>query len=1247
MRITRVEIIGFKSFCDRSVINIDHNITSVVGPNGCGKSNIVDAIRWCMGEQSAKHLRGKAMDDVIFAGSDGRGPASMAEVTLTFDDVQPSRWMAPAASTSPVDQKAANDTEIAKDTNSDEGAEATMEQVSEEEPTPEEADSFDIFAEAPPPVDFSQFTEVAVTRRLFRDGTSQYMINRIPCRLRDIQDFFMGSGVGTKAYSIIEQGRVGQIVSSRPGDRRAIIEEAAGITKFKSKRRAAQRRLEQTKQNLARVSDIVTELETRQASLKRQAQKAERYRSYKNELRGLELWQTSFDYLRLKSANRSEEHGLSDAKKRLSADRKAIEELDGSLNEQKLAVAAKEQEVAKIKERIFELENESKLAENRKTFLQKEQLEIAERIKVATARRGEIFGAHQDKEQAILEQSQGLDSLMIEHEATEKQLADRRTLIAALESEVTTLTDELRISENKRDEARERFAVSNTQATSSKETVERLQQEVAKLELESEQLQQELKGLAAQCRQEEARLASLKQTQLDLGNRLEQLQENKDRLAAERRELATKLSDGAVQLAEQKSRLKSLVEIQRRCEGMPGGTKVVLSDDKRSQLSGIRGLVADKLVVPAHLELAIEAALGSYLSAIVVDDSSAALVAIEMLRQEEAGAALFVSKTSSSVARNHEVSDSSIVGYASDLVEVAPGYEFLAQTVLANTLIVQTTSDALRMQRVVGGSVVSMQGDVIDERGLIWGCQDQTQHAGILARKREIEELEAEIKDLQQKQAWLEGESHQAQERLQNTERALDQSKKEAHEKEVAVVSAEKDAESARQKRDSSRESLAKIDSEKHQLILLVESKLKSASEAAREVQELQAEIELLASRIEHLTSAVRQAQSQHVEAADSLRELEVRAATLHEKKSSVASTAQQLKASMAESAELLARIEESLAADTVRSETVKSEAAGEVATIESLIEQKDKAATNLASGMQELTAAHQSLTEADAKMRELRQGVETLSEKANASEVSLANAATDLRVLAQTLYDRHQLTIADILHDYHRKPLPSEEEVARSEELRRLLRRMGDVVNLTAIEEYREVSERYEYLAGQRDDLENAVEQLEKAIGKINRTSRKIFKETYEAVNAQFQELFPKLFRGGKAHLALTEAEDILEAGVEIFARPPGKKNSTVEQLSGGEKALTAVALIFSIFLIKPSPFCILDEVDAPLDDANVDRYNEIVRSMTDRSQFIVITHNKRTMEIADSLYGVTMQVPGVSKLVGVALSKLEKNAS
>ncbi|MCS6912605.1 MAG: chromosome segregation protein SMC [Myxococcales bacterium] len=1195
MRIKRLEIVGFKSFCDRTVFHFNEPITGVVGPNGCGKSNVVDAIRWCMGEQSARHLRGKAMEDVIFAGSDRRGPLGYCEVSLTFE----------------------NDGRV--------------------------------------PIDYLQYSEITVGRRLFRDGTSEYFLNKTPCRLRDITEFFLGTGIGTRAYSIIEQGRVGLIVTSKPEDRRFLIEEAAGITKYKLKRKAAEKKMELAQQNLLRISDVIAEQDKQLATLRRQAEKAERYKRYRAELRDLELWNYSHRWLALLLEERVYAGLLGAAVEARDQAQAEILRHESQLSTTRLELAEQERQLAEQAEALHALDKAVRLGEAENEHARRERerlLAQAEQLAQELALLAEQSACSRADQERMAAQLAEVEASGAGHDGEIRACEEAQRQARQELNQVSRLADQAKAeiarhnAEIARHEAHERSTLRHQQDLALRlqrnaEEQRRLQQRQQELTQQVEEQQQRLQGLQAEKVNLVKARAALEERHKDLKLQISRLEREVDQLRGE--------------LHRRRARLQSLHEIAAKYEGFAQGTRALLTRAQRNEIAGIRGVVADVLLAPAELEVALEAVLGERLEALIVEEQRHAVAAIELLRKGGEGHASFVPLE----ARPTRPSDrpqlpddqtqiKGVRGRIIDMVQAAPGYEAVLDALLGKVLLVDSLEHALAYFRVAsedgslppGGLVVTLDGTLCDGHGVLSGGQ-RSQGASVLAQKRELRELEALVSELAARLREQDEQLAVSRAELAHLGRQLEEMQRAGHQGEMQILALDKDLARSREELVRTTHRLQVLREEEAELVEQEKRLLREAEEARLEVRnarerlvQWEAERERHGQLQLHLMERVE-------ELGHQLMQLKVQLAARREKIAAIQASLSRLEREERDRAAQVARLSREADAARARAAQIAVEIEQRTAT---LLEQV-AARTRLAEEMQVQRAAYEerrgTLSEAESTLRERRGREAGLVREVSRLQMRLSELGTQRRHLEEAVLERHRVALSEVVHDYHLRPQFPEQAERRIVELRDLIERMGEI-NLMAIEECRELEKRHSFLLGQKQDLETALRQLQQAIAHINQTCRQRFREVFDLVNAKFQEIFPRCFLGGQARLVLTREDDLLESGIEIIAQPPGKKNQSVELLSGGEKAMTAVALIFAIFLIKPSPFCLLDEVDAPLDEANVGRFNDLIRDLTDRCQFILITHNKRTMQIADTLYGVTMEEPGVSKVVSVHLNDL-----
>jgi len=1225
LKIKRIEICGFKSFVDKTTISFPDPITSIVGPNGCGKSNIVDAIRWVMGEQSAKHLRGRAMEDVIFAGSESRGPAGLAEVSLTFDASGLESGVAPGG----VPWGAA---------------------------APE---------------------EIMVTRRLYRDGSSEYLLNGVPSRLRDVVEFFLGTGVGSKAYAIIEQGRIGFIVSSRPEDRRGLIDEAAGITRYKSKKKAAERRIDSTRQHLLRVSDIIGEIDGRLRSLRLQAQKAERYKRYKSELKDLDLWSSAQRYLGHLAEEKSLIEELTMVRESHQTESATLETGEAGADAERLAVTEEVTELAAAKDDLYALSNKAQLGMQRADHHDAEAVDLSNRVesgrKEITELRARAAIQARDIEEIaarLTEIDGAADASEREYEAQARVQDERRAALAA---------------------ARQELEAAQAAIAAARASIARREAERAGAMQRRDDLAGRVAGIAAEEATAGERLEVLVGDERRLRDGIDDLNarvdaarvrasENETRLAAVRGEISRgelELETLREEAHRRRSRLGSLTEIQDRYERFQKGVRAIMQEHRAAGGGdGIKAVVADIVRPPQELETAVEAVLGERLGNVIVDSHEAGVEAIQFLKRTREGRSSFIPRAlrAHAQAPRGEVLYDASAGLASEtsaeptfvpvvdsdaiaaawpkgdgvrgpmleLIGYDRQYDEVAAYLLGDVLVVEDLERALSLWRETHTTktIVTLDGEVIDPKGVVTGGSRESAVTGVLEQKREIRELEEVMARLDADlQAALSRQIERKQVAADLT-RALDEASAALRADEMSLFGLQKDldrvvqegtaCESRRELLAGQRADLARSAEENEQRLVEAVAGLEDDTRGADEGEARAVE---LRGRTASLSDEVDVAVGE-------LTTLKVAATQAEERRQNARQTLERLRSDRTEEEARAARIEATLAEDEARATTLRADAVrlrDEAALWQAEAEARARAHGERQGALEERQAR---LAEREALLRSTRTEVARLAQTVSKLEMRCQEVVLRRTSLEEHVADRYRdVALGDVVHDYHLRTLFGGEEEKRASELRGLIERMGEI-NLTAIEESEELQKRYDFLTTQKADLESAIGELETAIERINRTSRRRFRETFDAVNAQFEAVFPRMFGGGRASLVLTDESDMLETGIEIVANPPGKKVSqNIELLSGGEKALTAVSLLFAIFLVKPSPFCVLDEVDAPLDEANVGRFNQVVREMTDRSQFILITHNRRTMEIADRLCGITMEEPGVSRLVAVNL--------
>jgi chromosome segregation protein len=1199
MRIKRLDMVGFKSFMDRTVVAFDEGVTAVVGPNGCGKSNVADAIRWVLGEQSARQLRGRSMEDVIFNGSESKPPLSMAEVMLTFENDRPS--------------------------------------------------------ELPP--QYQGFSEITVGRRLFRTGESEYFINKAQARLLDVNDIFFGSGVGRTAYSIIEQGRIGQIVSARPEDRRAIIEEAAGITKYKKRREVAERKMEATQQNLTRVADIAQELGKQLESLNRQARRAEKYKGLKAQIRELELRQAASRYLELTANRRAAEARHAAARAEESENQVRLSEIEATIEADRSRLAEGEKLLQDLSSKEHELQSATRVSEVSVEAAERELQQIAERSRAQAAEVESLKSQAETltRERDDLErQRQDLSSLGGTDEA---RLSEVEAALREVSRAEGILQAEVEAARSEAGAALGRAAGHRSQLAQIERQRLDLQGRLDKVRGETEELASRSLSLDGSRSQYVERLGKTRQLKLHLEEQRGAQEELLERTRSEFIQNEAKLITLREELSDKRARLHSLAEVMRNYEGYGRGVRSLMTRAGQEGVPvrdrGIFGLVADVISAPPEYENAVEAVLGERLQYVIVESHSQGVEAIDWLKSAAEGRASFVP-----LARLRENQnpvgepDRGHPGFVAPCLEVVrfdPSYDKVVRFLLGDAVMVRDLPSALEMWQSSGQkrTLVTLDGEVLDPYGVVTGGPLEGEGHGALQRRREMQELEETVRAFEAEFSLAQERHRTLQARLLQLEAGLKTLDRDGREKELALLDQEKDLARVGEELERVGQRVGQLELERAQLEAALAGLSREEEEhrvagATAEAQQARSE-EKARESISRTEEVRRRGEELNAEIVN----LKVKVAADSERRESIGSALRRVDETRHEVDERRGRLFAAMSEANARAAELKGRMDGTRLDVDRLQQELTQSREVLTHHRTAHEALSESVRTADLQVRDLRKRLEAAQQAASEAALTAREQALELAHLEEQTRERCQAELRQELGRFHLDPPPSDEQRQKLEDLKAQAERMG-AINLTAIDEYDELAKRHEFLVAQKADLEASLVDLKSAIVKINRASRDRFRETFDRVNEKFQQVFPRLFNGGRAGLVLTQdADGEADGGVEIFAQPPGKKLQSVNLLSGGEKALTAVALIFAIFLIKPAPFCLLDEVDAPLDDANVGRYNDLVREMSKASQFILVTHNKRTMEMADTLYGVTMEEPGVSKLVSVKLSERTQSAA
>jgi chromosome segregation protein len=1224
MRVKRLEILGFKSFKDKTVIHFDHSITGIVGPNGCGKSNIVDAFFWVMGEQSYKHIRGSGSDDLIFNGSSKYSPLGVAEATLVMETDVPDSENAPAG--------------------------ATVQDV---------------------PIHL-RAKEVSVTRRVYRSGEGEYFINGVPARLKDIHELFMDTGVGAKGYSVIEQGQIGKVVNAKPEERRLLIEEAAGIAKYKARKKESLRKMEATQANLSRLNDVIQEIERSLASLERQAQKARLYRKYKDELLDKEMtWgRRKAQVLRQKlEAVRAQRDAL---EQELAGLRAEVQVAENQIEVDRVAQLTASKEAEERQQRIQALSGDLAREKSALDLSRRRQGDLASQLAALGMEKNELETAiAADRERLAAQEREAADADTFLQTASERAQAMDAQARAGRDSAESARRE----LEDRKRRLMSDIAAASDLASRAAALSSRMESAIAQADRLTQQ-EQALADKVAAARAEAERLRAA----------AGELKGRRDALQAERRGQAEEVqareqavreaerahADFSRQLTQQRSRLQSLEELAAAHEGFANGPKAALDWARGAGHAGKLRAIADGFDVTTGYEAALEGWLEGRLESLIADDTTVALEALAHIEDAQQGraaiqlAALMSESTLSSACSFDEArrvlteAGFSIRGTLADFVRASGTAANLISSVcvvdslepLAALLPAEGPS---RFAPLWGWSLVDVQGRALDSGGALRGgsvSYDQT--ASFLGRKRAIAELAEQIAAAEGENARLDAAVADARRALELSRARLQTLQSELQALEIEAAAMDRDVHQADR---ACRETDGQLEIARHEAAETradAERMRADREEAEGKMAAIQAGRAELESRIEHGEHDVadRMAATRALE-----HELNALRVTEAQRSERALSLRRELDAGRSLAMERERRLAEVVRV-LERGTRERDEHAGGDLQLETRIEELTRA---LAAEQEALALVKDRLEQAGAKLnaaleriKEAHASVDRKSSETSQLAVDAEKASGELAHLVQNLEEKYgpgclERPVTSPIQEEMEAPvvtaeMTAEEEQLLGEEVERLrerIRRLGEV-NPSAVEEYEEVKKRHDYLIGEKGDLERSITNLQEAIEHINKTSEDRFKKAFEAIADRFERLFPIIFGGGSAHLSLVYPEgstDILEAGVDILAQPPGKKVSNITLLSGGEKALTAVSLIFSIFMVKPSPFCLLDEVDAPLDDANIGKFNALLREMSAKSQFILITHNKKTMELNDTLYGVTMEEPGVSKIVSIEM--------
>lgn len=1252
MHLKSLEIHGFKSFADKTIFEFHRGVTGIVGPNGCGKSNVVDAIRWVLGETSAKALRGGEMADVIFSGTDKRKPIGMAEVILTLADCE---------------------------------------------------DSLKV-----------PFNEVALCRRVFRDGRSEYRINGTQCRLKDFQDLLAGTGIGRSAYSVMEQGKIDMLISAKPEDRRMVFEEAAGITKFKSQKKEALRKLDHTEANLLRVTDIVAEVKRQMGSLQRQAQKARRYQSILENLRILDTHLAFKQYAELTQDKSSSENTLLSLMQQMHELHQSIRSKETEVTETRESFHQVENQITELRQLSQDLRSQVQSASSKIEFNQERMEELRSRI----TRNQEDAEASADLLDRQREQLANADD---EFASLQDLIQSRQADVDEYQAFHFTLLPERHRLESERRDLREAYRKLESESATAEAKIQNLAQQMLvdeerfqSLQIDRDvvlQEQTELLGKLDVLHQEVESLEKVSQELEQQGQRQSQLI---DELRLEREQISDSILHLQSQLTQKQSRHSFVEQMLKKGEGIEHGTQAILKQIQESDSTKGPGLLSANLQVEDRFLPAIEALLEKELQSLIISNHAEAATWLNQLRDSHGGKASFLSLQSLNSPIKNEALPPSAIAWASEVVSCPEALQPMVQRLLNHVLIVESLDQAVNIAAHHPHlKLVTLSGEKILPQGQLQGGKDEQEVHSTLRLESEARHLREEVELLQKEalQKQEEAELHkirfeEAQRQEANLRDALQQNREVVHQLQTQQAAIQRQHHQCSAKLDS-------LTWEQNQIQTRTQSSVALTEQHRQTLTWVQEQLSKAHERETQIEGEIDKAARKEADSTEKLNELKTALAievsslqNLERQKAPLASRLEELQSA-------IARYENECFIWQQRIDSAENESRNLLESLEQARQQLSETEAQGHEALERRNLVFEKVSTIETELNQMRQRQTELNERKSREEVQQSRHEMRVENLLQQITERYQIDLNLFEPKYHQviaallqqkrliqniKTQEAQEEAAESSddsnseitaplatpvaeeiipdtpaeievdsevqadqidwqlvqntvaELRKRLESIGSV-NLDSIKEFEELEERYLFLETQHQDLLKSKEELIQVIAKINETTKTMFLETFKSVRDNFRQNFKELFgSGAQADLILQDDNDPLECGIEIIAKPPGKKLQSISLLSGGERSMTAVALLFSIYMVKPSPFCVLDELDAPLDESNIKRFLTMLEKFLTHSQFIIVTHNKRTMSVADVIYGVTMQEFGVSKPVGVKMTQekasLEDNA-
>ena len=1181
MYLKKLELQGFKSFADKTVLDFMPGVTTVIGPNGSGKSNISDSIRWVLGEQSMKSLRGSKTEDVIFAGTQNRKSLGFAEASIVIDN-----------------------------------------------------------SDGKLPIEFN---EVTVTRRIYRNGESGYYINKTPCRLKDILELFMDTGIGKDGYSIIGQGKIDEILSNKSEERRHVFEEAAGIVKHRTRKAESEKKLEQTKLNLLRINDIISEIEVNLDPLKIQSEKAKRFLDLREELKSIEVGLFIHNIEMYKSKIEEvlkdedifntqivrEEERLSNIQLQKEELRKSIDDITNQIESiQNLSLESekrKEQLISEININKERINNNNSNFERFKT----ETDESEERIKELEEEKNQKQGKK--------------ENLFLNKEKFSKELEEK-------EAELTKLTDKLSSKEIEIEKKKQIVEKNTDEKYEISNVISTLIANMENSEKRENNIKSEITSYISELDRSRIHKEEISRAFYEIDSRRNKIKTQLEEIEEKRNEAENKLKDFQTKINNldsdkriKDSKLKFLEETEREKEGYTKSIKAILKECERnvSLNKGNHGVLANLISAPKEYEVAIEMSLGQALQNIVTDTEEDAKKLVEYLRKNKLGRASFLPISSVKGKKiDSFTEDKGVIGVASDLIKFDKKYEQIILNLLGRTVIVDNMDTAVSLSKKDKYSfkIVTLEGDIVNPSGMITGGSIIQKTVNILGRSREIEDLKNELKDLDSKINKLKKEKEEYEEEIEDTLSVVSSLEKELQEIEIVYATEKQKVVSEEEAIKKVEERIAKLKEEQSSLKEQKDISNKEQEELNNKIKQLEEENTKLSDEINEYVALNKDEQKYIDDLKFDITNLKISVSSFDESAESIDEILDRINVDI-ENTKLIINNKKEQRENILKENAELEE---KIKEIELNIEKLKTDTSNSGKKIEELKKDRQTksekLNEIEENILDQMKKIEDLKNQVIKSDMKKEKLESERDQIINKMWEEYELTPGSATE--YKKPTNVVEVEKQVNDLRSQIKDLGSI-NIDSIEEYKKLKERYDFMSEQRLDLENTMSKLREVIVELTEVMKSQFKEKFKIINENFSEVFKELFGGGKAELRLTDENDILESGIEIEVQPPGKKLQSMSLLSGGERAFTAIALLFAILKINPAPFCVLDEIEAALDDVNVYRFADYLKKFSSDTQFLVITHRKGTMEVADTVYGITMEENGISKLLSIDLKK------